>query len=149
MGFKCFVDHTSFDIDNNDGPGAPQQMVYKPAVFPSTHCSMKPLILSLALASLLTAPAIFASDTYQVTGNVVAVDASKITVKKGKENFEMTLGASAKVPADVKVGSKVTVHYNITATDVESKDKPAPAKKEAAPAKPAKAPKAAAPAKTS
>ena len=108
---------------------------------------MKPLILSLALASLLSAPALFASDTYQVTGNVVAVDGSKITVKKGKENFEMALG-SAKVPADVKVGSKVTVHYSITATDIESKDKPAPAKKEAAPAKPAKPAKAAAPAKT-
>ena len=107
---------------------------------------MKPLILSLALASLLTAPALFAADTYQVTGLVVAVDAGKITVKKGKENFEMALGSGATVPATVKVGSKVTVHYNITATLIESKDKPAAPAKEA---KPAKAPKAAAPAKTS
>lgn len=128
--------------------GAPELIIYKPTDFPSTGAYMKPLILSLALASLLVSPAVFGSDTYQVTGNVVAVDGSKITVKKGKENFEMALG-SAKVPEGVKVGSKVTVHYNITATEVESKDKPAPAKKEAAPAKPAKAPKAAAPAKTS
>ena len=124
-------------------------MIYNASVSPSTGCFMKPLILSLAFASLLVSPAIFASDTYQVTGPVTAVTSENITLKKGKENFNVALGTGVTVPTDVKVGSKVTVHYTITATKVESKDKPAPAKKESAPAKPAKAPKAAAPAKTS
>jgi hypothetical protein len=95
---------------------------------------MKLLIARLALASLFVVPALLATDKYQVTGNVVAVDGTKITVLKGKENFEIALG-SATVPAGVKVGSKVTVHYTITASEIESKDKAA------APAKPAKAAK--------
>ena len=32
---------------------------------------------------------------------------------------------SANVPADVKVGSKVTIEYTMTAATVESKEKPA------------------------
>ena len=104
---------------------------------------MKLLIARLALTSLFIVPTLFATDKYQVTGSVVAVDGSKITVLKGKENFEIALG-SAKVPDGVKVGSKVTVHYTITASEIESKDKAAaPAKtKEEKPAKAAKTPAA-------
>ena len=97
---------------------------------------MKLLIARLALASLFTVPALLAADKYQVTGTVKEVDSSKITVVKGKENFEIALG-SAKVPDGVKAGSKVTIHYTMTASDIESKDKPAAAPKE----KPAKASK--------
>jgi uncharacterized OsmC-like protein len=95
---------------------------------------MKLLIAGLALATLFVVPTIFAAEKYQVTGSVVAVDATNITVLKGKEKFEIALGGAA-VPTGVKVGSKVTVHYSMTAADIESKDKPA------APAKPAKAAK--------
>ena len=92
---------------------------------------MKLFIARLALASLFLAPSLFAKD-YQVTGTVTAVDATKITLIKGKENFEIALG-SATVPAGVKVGSKITVFYSMTVDRIESKEKPA------APAKPAKA----------
>ncbi len=102
---------------------------------------MKLFIARLALASLFVVPALLATDQYQVTGTVKEVDSSKITVVKGKENFEVALG-SAKVPEGVKAGSKVTVHYTITATEIESKDKPAAPAKEAKPAKPAKTPAA-------
>jgi riboflavin synthase alpha subunit len=96
---------------------------------------MKLLIARLALASLFVVPALLASEKYQVTGNVVAVDGTNITLlKSGKEKFEIALG-SATVPAGVKVGSKVTVYYSMTANTIESKDKAA------APAKPVKAAK--------
>jgi len=101
---------------------------------------MKLLIARLALASLFVVPSLVASDKYQVTGTVKEVDSSKITVVKGKENFEIALG-SAKVPDGVKVGSKVTVYYTITASEIESKDKAAAPAKEK-PAKAAKTPAA-------
>ena len=101
---------------------------------------MKLLIARLAIASLFAVPALLATDKYQVTGTVKEVDSTKITVVKGKENFEIALG-SAKVPDGVKAGSKVTVHYTITASEIESKDKPAAPAKTEKPAKPAKAAK--------
>ena len=64
-------------------------------------------------------------DAYQVTGPVVEVNNSVIVVMKGKERFEVARDASTKMPADVKVGDKVTVHYRMTATEVESKAAPA------------------------
>jgi len=70
----------------------------------------------------------FASSTlaYQVTGEVVAVSPTSITVKatggKNKgEKFEMARGADTKVTGDLKVGAKVTVEYVITAKSVEVK----------------------------
>ena len=62
--------------------------------------------------------------TYQVTGPVLAVDDTTITVEKGKEKWTVMKDAAA--PAgDVKVGDKVTITYKMVATSVESK----PAKK--------------------
>ena len=58
-----------------------------------------------------------------------------IVVMKGKERFEIARDGGSKVPADVKVGDKVTVHYRMTATDVEAKA----AKAAKAPAKAKKA----------
>ncbi len=70
---------------------------------------------------------------YQVTGPVVEVSADMIVVMKGKDRWEIARDASSKVPADVKVGDKVTVYYKMTATEVEAKSaaKPAKAKKAA------------------
>ena len=92
----------------------------------------------LALAVFVAPAAAWAADSYQVTGPVTEMTDTKIVVMKGKERFEIARTADSKVPADVKVGSKVTVRYTLTAVDVESKDKPAKADKPAAaaPAKP-------------
>jgi len=54
---------------------------------------------------------------------------TKITVMKGKEKFEMGRTAETKVPADAKVGSKVTVEYAITAKSVEVKAEKSGSKK--------------------
>jgi len=86
---------------------------------------------SLVLATSLSAmPLVAASpDKYQVTGQVVEVTDSMIVVMKGKERFEMARDASTKVNGDLKVGSKITAQYKITATSVEVKADKAPATK--------------------
>jgi len=70
--------------------------------------------------------------TYQVTGPVLAIQGDVITVQKGTEKWEINLTKSAKITGDLKVGSKVTVEYQMTATAIEVKSataKPAAAKK--------------------
>lgn len=63
--------------------------------------------------------------TYQVTGPVLQLTDTKIVVEKGKEQWEIVRTADTKVTGDLKVGSKVTIEYTMTATDVTVKaDKP-------------------------
>ncbi len=86
-----------------------------------THRSL----VSLAVASglLLTAWSARAADAkgYQVTGPVLEVTPAKIVVQKGEDRWEITRTKDSKVPADVKVGSKVTVYYTMIADQVEVK----------------------------
>jgi hypothetical protein len=44
-----------------------------------------------------------------------------IAVQKGSERWEVARDASTKTTGDVKVGDKVTVHYTMTATNIETK----------------------------
>jgi riboflavin synthase alpha subunit len=83
---------------------------------------MKIRILA-ALAAVAFATSALA---YQVTGEVVAVSATSITVKatggKNKgESFEMARTAATKAATEPKKGDKVTVEYEITAKSVEVK----------------------------
>ena len=90
---------------------------------------MKITLCSLAAAvSLALSGAALAADAkdYQVTGPVLEVNDSMIAVQKGKDRWELKKDTSTK-SADVKVGDKVTVHYTMTATNIEAK---AAAKKE-------------------
>jgi len=80
---------------------------------------MKRRIVLMA-ALLLAAPA-FAGKTYQVTGPVVDVSPTSITVEKGNEKWEIARDAGTKGGADVKKGDKVTVEYKMTATGIELK----------------------------
>jgi len=59
--------------------------------------------------------------TYQVTGPVLDIQGDVVTVQKGTEKWEITLSKSTKVTGDLKVGSKVTVTYQMTATAIEVK----------------------------
>ncbi len=59
--------------------------------------------------------------TYQVTGPVVSVSDTAITVKKGNDNWEIGKGADTKTTGDVKAGDKVTVMYRMTAASIEAK----------------------------
>ena len=90
------------------------------------------LILLLLVTIGATVPAVAATKTYQVTGPVLEVRPDAIVVQKGTEKWEIARDSSTKVPADLKVGSKVTITYRMVATDVTVKPetaKPAPKKK--------------------
>ena len=75
-------------------------------------------------AALLTASSLNAADakTYQVTGPVLEVTPTTITVKKGEDRWEIARDSKTKIPANVKVGTKVTIYYTMTATEVEVKE---------------------------
>jgi hypothetical protein len=85
---------------------------------------MKSALSLLAAASLALSSAAFAGvQDYQVTGPVAEVNDSMIVIEKGakKERFEIARDSSTKISGDVKAGDKVTVHYKMTATEVEVK----------------------------
>jgi hypothetical protein len=79
---------------------------------------------SLALAAVLFAAPAFAAQpkTYQVTGPVLEVRDDVIVVQKGKEKWEIARTPDTKVKGDLKVGSKVTIEYRMSAADVEVKE---------------------------
>ena len=114
---------------------------------------IKTTVAALLLTLGLGSAALAAEKTYQVTGPVLEVSDTSLTVQKGKEKWMLARDKDTKVTGDLKVGSKVTIEYTMKATTVEVKDaKPAKGEKAdkaaAAPAAPAAAPAApAAPAK--
>ena len=93
--------------------------------------SIAAVVSALSLAVVLGATPAFAADkTYQVTGPVLEVTDTSITVQKGKEKWQIARTKDTKVTGDLKVGAKVTITYTMTATTVEAKadgkaDKPA------------------------
>jgi hypothetical protein len=83
----------------------------------------KRILSVLAGALLLTSVAIAAEPKdYQVTGPVLDVNDNIITVEKGKEKWEIGRDKDTKVKGELKKGSRVTVHYKMTASSVEVKD---------------------------
>ncbi len=76
------------------------------------------LLVSLCLTSM----AIAAEKTYQVTGPVLEMTDSSVVVQKGKEKWELKKDATTKVTGELKVGSKVTIEYTMTAKTVEVKE---------------------------
>ena len=80
------------------------------------------LIAAIALAF---SGATFAAGVqdYQVTGPIAELTDTMIVVEKGakKERFEIARDANTKASGAMKVGDKVTVHYIMTATNVEVK----------------------------
>lgn len=90
---------------------------------------MKRFAATLAVLALAAAPAFAADKTYQVTGPVLAVTDTAVTVQKGQEKWEIARTKETKVTGDLKVGAKVTVYYTMTAASIEAKEEKAPAKK--------------------
>ncbi len=78
------------------------------------------LIAASALALAGAAKADPAKD-YQVTGPVLEMTDTMIAVQKGEDRWEIKRDAATKIEGDVKVGSKVTIMYTMTATKVEAK----------------------------
>ena len=59
--------------------------------------------------------------TYQVTGPILDVKDDLITVQKGTEKWEIAIDKTTKVTGDLKVGSKVTIEYQMKAATIEVK----------------------------
>ncbi len=73
---------------------------------------------------LFGAVAVRAADvkTYQVTGPVLAVTPTSITVQKGDEKWEIARNKNTKMKGEPKVGAKVTIYYTMVAAEVEIKE---------------------------
>jgi hypothetical protein len=80
--------------------------------------------LWIVCAIVLVASFAFAAGpkTYQVTGPVLELKDDLIVVQKGSDKWEISRGKDTKVTGDLKVGSKVTIEYRMTAATVEVKD---------------------------
>ena len=89
---------------------------------------MKRSMMGLFLFSLISLQCFAAGPkTYQVTGPVLEIKGDVITVQKGTEKWEIALDKSTKTTGDLKVGSKVTIVYQMTATSVTVKPEAAKA----------------------
>jgi hypothetical protein len=87
---------------------------------------VKPLLHALLIASALQLASISANSaeaakTYQVTGPVLEVTDKAIVVQKGDERWEIARNEKTKIDGELKVGSKVTIHYRMVAVSVDSK----------------------------
>ncbi|MEO5360933.1 MAG: hypothetical protein H7843_10880 [Nitrospirota bacterium] len=91
---------------------------------------MKRLIAAVSIV-VFAASAAYAGAprSYQVTGPVLEVKGDMITVQKGSEKWEIAVDKSTKVKGELKVGSKVTVFYQMNAVSIDSKDDAASKKK--------------------
>jgi len=77
--------------------------------------------VALLLASSLSLQAAPLAKTYQVTGPILELTDKTIVVQKGDERWEVARDENTKAKSTLKVGQKVTVHYRMTATSVETK----------------------------
>ncbi|HEY5996144.1 MAG TPA: hypothetical protein VIU29_03945 [Candidatus Deferrimicrobiaceae bacterium] len=89
----------------------------------------KTLVLACALLFAASLASAAGPKGYQVTGPVLEIKGDVIVVQKGKEKWEVTKAADTKVTGDLKVGSKVTIEYKMTATSIEVKEEKAKAGK--------------------
>ncbi len=76
---------------------------------------------SILFVIILATSAISFAKSYQVTGPVVEITDSTITVDKKGEKFEIARPAG--MGGDIQKGAKVTVQYSMTATEIESEAK--------------------------
>ena len=80
---------------------------------------MKTTLFALVVGLALTSSSVLADDhSYQVTGPVLAVSDTSITVQKGKDPWTVSRDAGTKVTGTLAVGAKVTIKYHMTADTV-------------------------------
>jgi uncharacterized protein YggE len=63
------------------------------------------------------------SNSYQVTGPILSVTPTTITIQKDADKWEIARDAATPVKGgELKVGTKVTVKYRMTAISIDVKD---------------------------
>ena len=74
-------------------------------------------------AALFAATSLSAADkkSYQVTGPVLEITPTTITVQRGNDRWELARDSKTKITGDLKVGAKVTIYYTMVAVEVEVK----------------------------
>lgn len=77
-------------------------------------------IVCVALALGFGAGMSAAAKSYQFTGVVKAIDGGQLTVEKSAKEV-WTFSTDKETKGTAKVGDKVTVHYNMVATQIEAK----------------------------
>ena len=82
---------------------------------------MKRTLMAICAAACLCSSLQAAPKTYQVTGPILELTDKTIVVQKGDERWEIARDENTKAKSTLKVGQKVTVHYRMEATSVESK----------------------------
>jgi hypothetical protein len=92
-------------------------------------------IVCVTLALGFVAGTSAAGKSYQFTGSVTAADAGSLTVQKSAKEI-WTFSTDKDTKGTAKVGDKVTVYYNMVATQIEAK--PAASAAPAAASKPSK-----------
>lgn len=93
----------------------------------TTNEKIRTLFFGLALASLLALSPLAAAapiKTYQVTGPVLEVTDTTITVEKENERWQVARDKETKVDGEIKPGARVTIHYRMSATAIEVKSDP-------------------------
>jgi hypothetical protein len=58
--------------------------------------------------------------TYEVTGTVLETTPTKIVVQKGAERWELDLDPQTKIRGELKVGTKVTITYTMSAAKIDA-----------------------------
>ena len=81
------------------------------------------IFTAVVLCSLIAPTSLFAkAKAYQVTGPIIKLTDTLIVVQnKDKETFEIDRDSDTKIDGDIKVGSKVTVYYTMSAQKIEKK----------------------------
>lgn len=83
--------------------------------------NIKPFGVFAAATLAAVSLAVAAPKAYQVTGPVLEVNDSTIVVQKGTERWEIARDAKTKSDGEVKVGDRVTIHYWMSAKEIEVK----------------------------
>jgi hypothetical protein len=86
-----------------------------------TRPFVRSLLAVVFVFTLLAGSALADDHNYQVTGPVLAVTPTSITVKKGSSPWTVSRDASTQVTGDLKVGAKVTIKYHMVADTVAAK----------------------------
>ncbi|HTI68385.1 MAG TPA: hypothetical protein VMF06_00335 [Candidatus Limnocylindria bacterium] len=63
-----------------------------------------------------------APKSYQLSGQIVAIDENIIVIQKGESKFEVSRKTKTKGVEKAKVGDTVTLTYHMVAEKVETKD---------------------------